>query len=62
MIIEYIRRVVVPHMRKYNLKKLFLLIGCAKCHEKQTVRDYCGGTGSRGGRGGKEKRKGLRKK
>jgi hypothetical protein len=49
-------------MRKYNLKKLFLLIGCAKCHEKQTVRDYCGGTGSRGGRGGKEKRKGLRKK
>jgi len=41
MIIDYIKRVLVPHMRKYNLKKLYFMIDCAKCHEKQTVRDYC---------------------
>ena len=41
MIIDYVRRVVVPHMRKYNLQKLWLLIDCAKCHEKATVKTYC---------------------
>ena len=41
MIIDYIKRVVVPHMRKYNLKKLYLMIDCAKCHEKATVKAYC---------------------
>ena len=41
MIIDFIKRVLVPHMRKYNLKKLYFMIDCAKCHEKQTVRDYC---------------------
>ena len=41
MIIDYVRRVVVPHMRRYNLNKLYLMIDCAKCHEKQTVKAYC---------------------
>ena len=41
MIIDYVRRVVVPHMRKYNLNKLYLLLDHAKCHEKATVSAYC---------------------
>ena len=37
---NYVRRVVVPNMRKFNLKKQYLMIDCVKCHEKAPVKAY----------------------
>ena len=41
MIIDYIKRIVIPHMSKYNLKKLYLMIDCARCHGTDKVNGFC---------------------
>jgi len=36
----FCKRVLVQHIQKYNLKKIYFMIDCAKCQEIQTVKDY----------------------
>ena len=41
MRIDYIKRIVIPHTSKYNLKKLYLMIDCARCHKTDKVNSFC---------------------